>query len=314
MGKATKPYIRLLRVSTTRMDGGALFGATPKQTWERFVAPDRQNRVSFGNYSVLIDHPDGWVLVNTGPGDKPPSSLDAARTRSRSSLARELKQLGLMPKDIAVVIHTHLFSEYAGGATHFTSSGYVVPTFPNARYVVHRDAWEEAMRPSRRNRVHYRTDDCEPLLDRGQLEIVDRTTEVCSGIWVEPAAGPTPGHQIVLCQQGKATYAFLGMLVPTSMHLSASVNTAYDWNPEATARTKVEMKRQAELENWLVAPVGPDDWVRAGQLESLAAFSLGSKELPQKEKTRRTGAPTPVADAAPAASPPAVRSRSPVPA
>ena len=150
MGKATRPYVRLLRVSTTRLDGGALFGATTKQTWERFVSPDRQNRVSIGNYSVLIDHPDGWVLVNTGPGDKPPLSLDAARTRSRSSMVRELRQIGLMPKDIAVVIQTDLFSEYAGGCTHFTSSGRVLPTFPNARYVVHREALEEAMRPSKK--------------------------------------------------------------------------------------------------------------------------------------------------------------------
>ncbi|MCY4450177.1 MAG: hypothetical protein OXE02_15180 [Chloroflexi bacterium] len=291
MGKATKPYIRLLRVSTTRLDGGAVFGATAKQLWERFVSPDRQNRVSIGNYSLLIDHPDGWVLVNTGPGDKPPLSLDVVRTRSRSSMARELKQIGLMPKDIAVVIQTDLFSEYAGGCTHFTSSGRVLPTFPNARYIVHKDALEEAMRPSRRNCKQYRLDDVEPLLDSGQLELVDSTTEVCSGVWVEPAAGPTPGHQIVLCQQGNAMYAFLGMLVPTSMHLSPTVNAAYDWNPEATARTKVEVKRQAALEGWLVAPVGRDEWVRANQLESLEAFSLGRTALPEPTKTRRVAAP-----------------------
>ena len=123
------------------------------------------------------------------------------------------------------------------------------------------------------------------------MEVVDRTTEVRSGVWVEPAAGPTPGHQIVICQQGKATYAFLGMLVPTSMHLSPTVNAAYDWNPEATARTKSEMQRQAALENWLVAPVGRDEWVRANQLESLAAFSLGRTELPETTKTPPRGDP-----------------------
>ena len=314
MGKATKPYVHLIRVSTTRLDGGTLFGATAKQQWERFVLPDRQNRVSIGNYIVLIRHEDGWVLVNTGPGDKPPLSLDAARTRSRSSLIRELKQIGLMPKDIVAVIQTDLFSEYAGGCTHFTSSGRVLPTFPNARYIVHKDALEEAMRPSRRNRHRYRTDDIEPLLDSEQLEVVDRTTKVCSGVWVEPAAGPTPGHQIVLCQQGRATYAFLGMLVPTSMHLSPTVNAAYDWNPEATARTKIEVKRQAEVESWLVAPVGRDEWVRAGQLESIESFSLGRTELPLPAKTRRVATPTPAASSTPATPEPAVTPQAPVPA
>ena len=313
MGKATKPYIRLLRVCTTHEDGGTLFGATPKQMWERFVVPDRQNRVSVANYSALIDHPDGWVLVNTGPGDKPVRAFDAVRTRSRSSLMRQLKELSLSPKDIAVVIQTHLFSEYAGGCTHFTSSGHLLPAFPNARYVFHRAALEEAMRPGLRNRRRYRTDDHEPLLDSDQLEVVDRTTEVCSGIWVEPAAGPSPGHQIVLCQQGKATYAFLGSLVPTSMHLSASINTAYDWDPEASARTKNEIKRQAGLENWLVAPVGPDDWVRASQLESLTAFSLGATEkaaTPSKPRRAAAAAPAP----AKAGAESGVTPRAPVPA
>ena len=72
MGKATKPYARLIRVGTTRMDGGCLFGSTTKENWEQFVTPDRQNRVGIGNYIMLIDHPDGWVLVNAGPGIKPP--------------------------------------------------------------------------------------------------------------------------------------------------------------------------------------------------------------------------------------------------
>ena len=295
MGKASKPYARLIRVSTTREDGGSLFGATPKDDWEQFVPPDRQNRVSVGNHILLIDHPDGWTLVNAGPGEKPPLSLDVARQRSRSSFTRELKQLGLMPKDIAVVIYTHLYSEHAGGGTHMTSSGRVMPTFPNARYVVHKAAVEEASRPNARNRRRYRHDDYKPLMETGQLEMVEGSAEVCSGVWVEPAPGPTAGHQIVICQQGKAAYAFLGMLTPTSMHLAASVNAAFDWNPEATARTKNEVKRQAALENWLVAPVGRDEWVRASELESLAAFSLGKApaEAPAAKKPRRSAAPVP---------------------
>lgn len=300
MGKASKPYARLIRVSTTREDGGCLFGATAKEQWEQFVPPDRQNRVSVGNYSLLINHPDGWVLVNAGPGEKPPLSTDIARQRSRSSLTREIKQLGLMPKDIAVVVYTHLHSEHAGGGTHMTSSGRVMATFPNARYVAHKDALEEAARPSRRNFRRYRHDDYEPLLDSGQLETVEGSAEICSGVWVEPAPGPTAGHQIVLCQQGKATYAFLGILTPTSMHLSPSVNAAFDWNPEASARTKSEVKRQAANENWLVAPVGRDEWVRASELESIAAFSAGKTTTPEKETRRREPVAAPVPAGLPA--------------
>lgn len=287
MGKTSKPYARLLRVSTTRIDGGCLFGAAPKEAWERFVSPDRQNRIAVGNYSMLIDHPDGWILVNAGPGDKAPLSLDVAPMRSRSSLLRELRELGLMPKDIATVIYTHLHDEHVGGGTHMTSSGRVLPTFAHARYVVHRDALEDAMHPNERAARHYRADDHEPLIESGQLEILEGTTEVCSGVWVEPAVGPTPGHQIVVCQRQDDTYAFLGSLVPTAMHLWPSVNSAADWNPEATARTKNEVRRQASTESWHLAPVGPDEWVNAAELDSLAAFSIGKTEVTVAKKQRQ---------------------------
>jgi glyoxylase-like metal-dependent hydrolase (beta-lactamase superfamily II) len=276
MAKAQRPYAQLLRVSTTRIDGGNLFGATTKEKWECFVSPDRQNRVAVGNYSMLVDHPEGWILVNAGPGDKAPLSLDTAPMRSRSSLLRELRELGIVPKDIAMVLLTHLHDEHAGGGTHMTSSGRVLPTFPNARYIVQKEALDEAQHPSERSAEYYRADDFEPLLDSGQLEVVDGMREIAKGVTVEPAVGPTPGHQIVIAEGSKETYAFLGTLIPTSMHLTPEVVAAADWNPEATYRTKRAVKLHASKGGWNVGPVGRDEWVVASEIDALAAFSLGT--------------------------------------
>jgi glyoxylase-like metal-dependent hydrolase (beta-lactamase superfamily II) len=278
MAKAKRPFARLLRVSTTRIDGGTLFGAMPKEQWERFISPDRQNRVAIGNYSMLLNHSDGWILVNVGPGDKAPLSLDVAPMRSRSSLLRDLRELGLTPKDISMVVLTHLCDEYAGGGTHMTSSGRVLPTFPNARYVVQKTALEEAIRPNERNGRYYRADDYEPLIDTEQLDVVSGNREIAKGVWVEPAPGPTAGHQIVIAEGSTDTYAFLGTLIPTSMHLCSQVVTAADWNPEATSRAKAEVRRHAIRENWQVGPVGRDEWVDAKDLESITAFSTGVLE------------------------------------
>ena len=275
MVKAARPFARLIRVSTTRIDGGNLFGSTAKERWEKFVSPDRQNRVAIGNYSMLVDHPDGWILVNAGPGDKAPLSLDIAPMRSRSSLLRELRELDLVPKDIAMVIYTHLHDEHVGGGTHMTSSGRVLPTFPNARYVVQRPALEEAMRPNERSGIYYRADDFEPLTEAGQLDQIDGGKEVASGVWVEPAPGPTAGHQVVVAEGPSAAYCFMGTLVPTTMHLCPEVTTAADWNPEATSRTKREFQRHAIAESWQVAPVGKDEWVDARELGALQSDSAG---------------------------------------
>ena len=71
MGTVTKHSAQLLRVSTTRIDGGSVFGGVPKERWEQFVSPDRQNRVALGNYCMLVPEASGWMLVNTGPGTRP---------------------------------------------------------------------------------------------------------------------------------------------------------------------------------------------------------------------------------------------------
>ncbi|MCH8974906.1 MAG: hypothetical protein IH869_07505 [Chloroflexi bacterium] len=78
--------------------------------------------------------------------------------------------------------------------------------------------------------------------------------------------------------------------------------SAADWNPEATARTKAEVRRQAVGEGWLVAPVGSDEWVPASELLALEAFSLGAAEQPAtKQSARQPAAATePAALEAPA--------------
>jgi glyoxylase-like metal-dependent hydrolase (beta-lactamase superfamily II) len=298
MAKRTQPFARLLRVSTTRIDGGNLFGATAKELWEQFVSPDRQNRVAIGNYSMLVNHNDGWILVNAGPGDKAPVSLDIAPMRSRSSLLRELRELGVVPKDISLVIYTHLHDEHVGGGTHMTSSGRVLPTFPNAKYVIQRSALEEAAAPNERSGRYYRDDDFEPLEVAGQLDVVHGSKEVAKGIWVEPAPGPTAGHQIVIAEGPDATHAFLGTLIPTAMHLCAGVAAAADWNPEATFRTKVEVRRHAVAESWRVAPVGTDGWVDASDLDAMETFSAGHGKVgkrPSQPKVTKTKVQGPLA-------------------
>ena len=296
MDKAMRLSAHLLRVSTTRTDGGSVFGAVPKERWETFLPPDRQNRVAIGNYCMLMPHRDGWVLVNAGPGDKAPLSTDIAPVRGRSSLLRELRELGVTPKDISMVIMTHLHSEHIGGATHCTSSGRVLPTFPNARYVVQRAAWEEAMHPNERQCRHYRLDDCTPIEEAGQLEMVDGCMEVMDGVWVEPMPGPTAGHQIVLSDAGDHRIAFLGVLAPTLMHLTPGVVAAADWDPEETVKSKHAVIHRALAERWTMAPAGCDRWLAADDLLNLALWRQATGEAPEDQLT-----PLPMGDLKPAA-------------
>ena len=285
MRKAITQAPRLIRVSTTRIDGGVVFGATPKMQWEPFISPDRQNQVALGNYSLLIDHPDGWILVNAGPGDKAPLDLSIAPVRSRSCLLRELREACLTPKDIATVVLTNLHDEYAGGATHMTSSGKVVPTFSNARYVAQRADFEAATAPSDRSRRLYRPDDFLPLQEANQLDLVEGPTEIAEGVWVEPAPGPTPGHQVVRFEREGTSFLFMGLLVPTTMHLRAPVLSSIDWSPDTTMATKRRLLRRAALGNWQIAPTGCGEWIAAADVVMPTERDAGV-ERPDAEKPR----------------------------
>jgi glyoxylase-like metal-dependent hydrolase (beta-lactamase superfamily II) len=270
MSGSTVQFATLLRVSTTRLDGGCLFGSTPKDRWEGFATADRLNRVAIGNYAMLLDHPEAMVLVDSGPGDKGFLKPDIPGTRSRSSLPRELRELGVSPKDIKLVIATHLREENAGGATHITSSGRTLPTFPNARYVIQRAALEEAMMPNERHMRHYSLDDVRALRDSDQITEIDGPMELLTGLWVFPTPGPTAGHQSVIAQIGARKVAFLGLLFPTLLHLNPQILSASDTFAGTTMATKKLVIDRAEEEDWLVAGIGCDQWTEASELRHLA--------------------------------------------
>lgn len=52
------------------LDGGAMFGVVPKPLWSRKIEPDERNRIPLAMRSLLVEHPDGLVLIETALGDK----------------------------------------------------------------------------------------------------------------------------------------------------------------------------------------------------------------------------------------------------
>jgi hypothetical protein len=62
-----------------RLDGGAMFGVVPRPLWEKRAPPDARHRIPLGLRCLLIEHPDGPVLVDTGVGDKEDAVVSAPR-------------------------------------------------------------------------------------------------------------------------------------------------------------------------------------------------------------------------------------------
>jgi glyoxylase-like metal-dependent hydrolase (beta-lactamase superfamily II) len=241
-----------------RLDGGAMFGVVPKILWEKRIPADDRNRIQLGMRCLLIEHPSGLVLVDTGAGNKEDKKfkdiygIENEGADGRTSLEDGLAQIGARAEDVGIVINTHLHFDHAGGNTYVDEAGVIKPTFPKARYFVKRGEYDYATHPNERTSASYFERNFMPVVATGKFEFVVREREIVKGIRVIPTPGHTPFHQSVLIESAGERAFFLGDLCPTSAHLPLPWIMGYDVEPLVTLETKRRIFRQAQDEEWLV--------------------------------------------------------------
>lgn len=233
-------------------DGGALFGPVPKQQWEQFLKPDRRNRVKIAVNSLLIQSGNQNVLVDSGIGVKNTAKYKDLYSLNGNKLIKSLKAYGLTARDIDVVILTSLQYMQAGGCTKLDRSGSVVPTFQKAKHIVQASNWEIANNPDERGIGLFDPDDFVPLMENGQIELVDGDQEVISGINVKVTDGPVVGHQMVMIDAGSERIGYLGNLIPTPHHLPLAAISAVDQHPQNTLDFKRQTIQNAIESGWLL--------------------------------------------------------------
>jgi glyoxylase-like metal-dependent hydrolase (beta-lactamase superfamily II) len=250
--------VHAIQAGGQKLDGGAMFGVVPKPLWERRIAADERNRIQLGMRCLLIEHPSGLVLVDTGAGNKEDEKfkdiygIENAGADGRTALEDGLREVGARPKDVAIVINTHLHFDHAGGNTFIDESGSVKPAFPNARYFVKRGEYNYATHPNERTGASYFPRNFLPVVATGKIEFVSREREIVKGIRVVPTPGHTPFHQSILIESAGERAFFLGDLIPTNAHLPLPWIMGYDVEPLVTLETKRRILRRAEDENWLL--------------------------------------------------------------
>jgi len=275
-----KYRLSLLSDGTARFDAGAAFGVVPKALWIRRVKPDRRNRVTFGLNCLLIQGHGKNILVDTGIGPKEPLRVKEIYGFRTSGLVRDLRGHGLTPKDIDLVILTHLHFDHCGGNTYTEGSVVSAPTFPRAKYLVQREAWDEATHPNERTTAAYHQDDFLPIFEGRRLELVDGDAEVLPGIHLLVTNGHSRGHQVVKIESAGTTALFSGDLIPTPHHLPLPYIAAFDLFPLESMERKRELLAQAEEERWLLV-FGHGHEVKAGYLQrEQRRLELKRVELP----------------------------------
>jgi glyoxylase-like metal-dependent hydrolase (beta-lactamase superfamily II) len=250
--------VHAIHAGVQRLDGGAMFGVVPKPLWEKRIVPDERNRIPLAMRCLLIEHPVGLVLVDTGLGNKEPPKfhdiygIQNAGLDGRTWLEDGLRSLGYRAEDVALVVNTHLHFDHAGGNSYVDAEGVVRPTFPNARYVVQTGEYGFATRTTERTAASYLEPNFVPLRDAGVLDEVVGEAVLADGIRVLPTPGHTPFHQSVLVTSAGESLCFLGDVVPTSAHLPLPWIMGYDVEPLVTLESKRWLLRRAQEEGWHV--------------------------------------------------------------
>jgi glyoxylase-like metal-dependent hydrolase (beta-lactamase superfamily II) len=247
-----------------RLDGGAMFGVVPYPLWSARTEPDERRRIPLAMRCLLIEHPDGLVLVDTALGNKESAKfLDIYGVENQglegaTQLEDALATAGFLPRDVRWVINTHLHFDHAGGNTTMDPEleddprRHVRPTFPNATYVVQKGELDFARHTNERTRASYLPHNFEPIAAASRWRLLDGAEEVLPGISVRLTPGHVPYHQAVLVRDAGETAAFVADLIPTVAHLPLAWIMGYDLEPLRTLESKRRLLADAVREGWRI--------------------------------------------------------------
>jgi len=235
------------------LDGGAMFGVVPKVLWEKRFPADKRNRIKLSLNCMLIKTTKALILVETGIGAKlDQKSSDLYAVERKPGLLPSLRKLGFEAEDINFVINTHLHFDHCGGNTSKNQEGKIVPTFPQAKYVIQKGEWENALHPCERDRASYLTENFLPLEKYGLAELIEGNRKIIDEVEVVLVPGHTAFHQSVKVHSQGQVFFFLGDLVPTSAHIGLPYIMSYDLFPLETLKNKKTYYEEAIKEDWIL--------------------------------------------------------------
>ena len=251
MAVLTLGDFELIAVSdgTYHLDGGVLFGVVPKIMWEKKMHADEKNRVPTGLNSVVVRTGEHTVLIETGIGNKLSEKMVQIYGQP-AKLLDGLSAVRVSPEDIDIVINTHLHFDHCGWNTIHKGER-VVSTFPKATYYVQRGEWEHARQQHERDRISYLSPNYDPLVESGQMRLLQGDQEIVPGISVKVFPGHTRDMQAVIIQSRGKTACYISDLIPTTSHLDLAWGTGFDLFPLETIDNRKRYYGQALPENWL---------------------------------------------------------------
>jgi len=211
-------------------------------------------------HTFILRTPRHMILIDTCVGNhKPRPSTKAWHMQDTPFLAR-LAEAGVAPEAVDYVMCTHLHVDHVGWNTRLLD-GRWVPTFPNARYIFHKQEYDhwvahgDYVTDGAGSSDGFFEDSVLPVVEAGQAEIVTGDFGIDDTVWLEPTPGHSPGHVCVRVEAGGKKAVFSGDLLHHPVQCRRpDWNSRFCWNLEMSAATRTRFVEGHADEDILVLP------------------------------------------------------------
>jgi 4-pyridoxolactonase len=202
--------------------------------------------VRFPVYSVLIDHPDGLIMYDTGYDLDHVNRVlpfELPEQTEGQNLTAQLKLAGYEPEQVNYVINSHFHFDHVGGNRILTE----------ATTLVSKEELRHAQVPEPFERLGY--SDLTFDFPGVKYETVTGDIEIADGVWLFETPGHTAGHYSLLVQLDDApSMLFAGDACYTFENLNREIVAGFHLDPTASVDSIRRLKRLAKTHGAQIYP------------------------------------------------------------
>jgi len=224
------------------LDGGSLVIDRSQLLWHIDIGTP----VRFPVYSVLIEHPDGLFMYDTGydldhvnrvlPFEQPQQT-------DSQSLTEQLRLCGFEPEQVNFVVNSHFHFDHVGGNRFLTA----------ATTLVSKEELRHAKVPEPFEHLGY--SDLTFDYPGVRYEQVSGDIEIADGIWLFETPGHTAGHYSLLVEMDdEPSMLFTGDAAYSYESLNREIIAGFHLDPMASVQSIKRLKRLAKQRGAQIYP------------------------------------------------------------